>query len=876
MLRPYIIYTMTEHDSPTSIMDEKPLSPAARAGLVVNAALTILVFYLSAILFMAGFAALALLLLLVTMAAARFGMASFVGRLLQVPVRLIGILGRKLWLPSETTYRIALTQEEAPGLFAISRALSQRSALVPPESISIEMHTTAWVQLRGYRRGAGRTSLGIGFDLLAGLTVSEVEAVLGHELAHARLVQPGFSRWLKKGLARLSQVTTELSACATAYRQANARSDLAETTMRVFDALTRRAARQVATYSRQDEFAADRGAVELCGAAAIRSALARLEVLDEVVSRLPWSERLARLQPGEPFTAWLVSELTGPGRGDGGESLPHAVDPYSTHPALRDRLAALPADDAPLRDSRPGIGLLTDPDSLAGRLVAEIQRVIAVQESKDTRQLARETRKLCRAEGIGGPVALLGVGALIAGLVLGLIGATNGFPFDMMGTAVGALIAGLLLVRYSRYRDRRPLPVPVYGTLSNPRPPETQEQLAAAEEAIVAELRASAARERTRRARFATLVGTSYAALQEREYLHAHVAARLALELKKTSIEAGLAYAIAAAGLGNAQQAHSRLGVIRRKVGFQTLATKWGGAWALSLLDDWSCEGLLQQLHDRRPDTATFASLLALAQLHRHKLQSAIENAARGVALEPANRGAVLLLAHVLLLAGRTADAAARLDPLQDYARTDASTAFLMVRLRVMQRDTAGALQWAGVVHGLDRDGAHLIGLGQEFGVARLAEPAATFFAAAADAGFAPEANIGFAVLASSRGDRAGAKRHLLTALKFEGARFTRGHDVGSLFHEILGRLNGLAEQRLVCTAWIATVPDGSLTLAGRSILVCAPTEAIARAYLETIMTAMQGSEPAAADLSGVTWRVTPKAQQPDRPVPPGVHSVVG
>src|SRR2546425_12413068 len=311
-------YAMTEHDSPTSIMDEKPLSPAARAGLVVNAAFTILMFSLTAILFMAGFTALALLLLLVTMAAARFGMASFVGRLLQVPVRLTGILGRKLWLPSETTYRIALTREDAPGLFAISRALSQRSALVPPESISIEMHTTAWVQLRVYRRGARRTRHGAGFDLLAGLTVSEVEAVLAHELAHARLVQRGFSRWLKKGPSLLTLLTTELSACAAAYRQANARSDLTETTVRVFDALTRRAARHVATYSRQDEFAADRGAVELCGAAAIRSALARLEVLDEVVTRLPWSERLARLQPGEAFTAWLVRELPGPGRGGGG------------------------------------------------------------------------------------------------------------------------------------------------------------------------------------------------------------------------------------------------------------------------------------------------------------------------------------------------------------------------------------------------------------------------------------------------------------------------------------------------------------------------------------------------------------------------------
>src|SRR5438093_9663129 len=122
---------MTEHDSPTSIMDEKPLSPAARAGLVVNAAVTILLFYLTAVLFMAGFAALASLLLLVTMAAARFGMASFVGRLLQVPVRLIGILGRKLWLPAETSSRFGLTREDSADLFASARHLARRSDVAP-------------------------------------------------------------------------------------------------------------------------------------------------------------------------------------------------------------------------------------------------------------------------------------------------------------------------------------------------------------------------------------------------------------------------------------------------------------------------------------------------------------------------------------------------------------------------------------------------------------------------------------------------------------------------------------------------------------------------------------------------------------------------
>src|SRR2546426_11736770 len=96
---PSYCYAMTEHDSPTSIMNEKPLSPAARAGLVVNAAFTILLFYLTAILFMAGFAALAPLLLLGTMAAAPVGLASVFGRPLPVPGGVVGVLGRKVGLP---------------------------------------------------------------------------------------------------------------------------------------------------------------------------------------------------------------------------------------------------------------------------------------------------------------------------------------------------------------------------------------------------------------------------------------------------------------------------------------------------------------------------------------------------------------------------------------------------------------------------------------------------------------------------------------------------------------------------------------------------------------------------------------------------------
>src|SRR2546429_8907316 len=165
---------------------------------------------------------------------------------------------------------------------------------------------------------------------------------------------------------------------------------------------------------------------------------------------------------------------------------------------------------------------------------------------------------------------------VIVGLVLGVIGATDGFPSDMVGAAAASPPAGVARARHPRHRDRRPLPVPAYGTLSNRRPPETQEQLAAAENAIVTELRASAAREGTRRARLAMLARASSAALQDRDYLRAHVAARLALEGKAMAIEAGLAYAIAAAGAGGAPPGPSRDGGGKREEGGLNRAPQQG------------------------------------------------------------------------------------------------------------------------------------------------------------------------------------------------------------------------------------------------------------------------------------------------------------
>jgi hypothetical protein len=71
------------------------------------------------------------------------------------------------------------------------------------------------------------------------------------------------------------------------------------------------------------------------------------------------------------------------------------LNKYSTHPSLKDRLAALPPIQAKIANqTAPGLGLLANPDSLAEKLIAEIQRVIAIQEQKDSKALERWNRKV--------------------------------------------------------------------------------------------------------------------------------------------------------------------------------------------------------------------------------------------------------------------------------------------------------------------------------------------------------------------------------------------------------------------------------------------------------------------------------------------------
>ena len=279
-------------------VQEKPLSRGARVLLVFGVSLAMLSFYifsLCAILLLAAWILAELGLLL---ALARFGAARLMVPFLEKHVLVLGLLVKSFRLQKGVEFQIPLRRDDAPALHAMLAGLCQRLQLAFPDEISLQMGDGAWVRLKGLGSGAGKTTLGVGYDLLAGLSLAEMEAVLAHEMTHAKLIHRGYRNWVWGVQSRVRNLAVALWTEVNTARRTKRSSSVAQALFAVVDRLVRISTRLIATYSRQDEFAADRGAAGLCGAGVMKSALSRLEALHRITSRLPWNERVAQLQQG--------------------------------------------------------------------------------------------------------------------------------------------------------------------------------------------------------------------------------------------------------------------------------------------------------------------------------------------------------------------------------------------------------------------------------------------------------------------------------------------------------------------------------------------------------------------------------------------------
>ena len=855
---------------------EKPLSGSAKLLLVAGAAGTIVLFYIFITLTI-----LCLLLwvgmeLIAIVALARFGMAGMIAKYVERDIKLIGQLARSLWIRSGAEFRLKLKPEEAPGIVAILRKLCAKLQIPLPDDLFLAMNAGAWVELRGLRQNFGKTNIGIGYDLLAGLSVREVEAVLAHELVHAKLIHRFFKNWLGAGLGRAATVANYLSAIVDAYRREGMSFTIAEAILRVADLLTRWCARLVSAYSRQDEFEADHGAAELCGTAPLRSALQKLDSLHQALERLPWNERMAQIQSEAGLSKWLVQELAAKIAGPSDTRSSAVFNRYSTHPLTRDRIAALPDDGSQSGESTPGISLLADPDAVALKLAGEIERQLSVEEQKDVKQLRRWLRKLRRTGHIR-PAQWPGVILTVVGIGIGIGNLTSIPWYGSVAIFSASIAAGWLLMRAMRYKDRLELPRPAFAALKAAWSDTTEiKDIKETQKLLEKELLQNVSTELKPRKKAAALAAEAYAALGRCDYLSAHVAARLCQNHNEKSVEGALALAVASAALHQPEQSERLINFVLKTTALRTTSTVWGAAWAATLMgSSMAAEALLQEAVKKQPGDTTLLALLALNQSNRNKLLGALTSIRLTCLPQPASTEHAKLLISLLLDRGDLREAHVWLQQLDRKTRDDREVQIAWIRLHLLQRQFAEAEQWIKEMEALDIPGDLLITIGRLYENARNDLKATAFFDRALVIGHYPEARLALARQAAQANEHDRAREHILAALDITKPLGKNAMAPMQIFQNALWQLLSLEPMMADCRAWIADLPLGGKpgTLNRRSMMVYARNEKEAETYLQVIRQAM---EPDKAPLSGSYYNIVsaPKDLQPLHPVKPGVQRI--
>ena len=856
---------------------EKPLNHGARVLLVASVGLAMLSFYaysLLAVLFLAGLILCELGLLV---ALARFGASRLMVPFLQKHLDVLRLFVKSFRLHKGVEFQLLLARADAPALHDRLASLCRRLEMDFPREVALQMGDGASVRLHGFRRGSGQVTLHVGYDLLAGLTADEMEAVLAHEMSHAKLMNRGYRNWLWGAQSRVRNLAQALWTVISTARGSRKSARVAEALFTVVDRLLRLCTRLIATYSRQDEFEADRGAAELCGSAVMKSALSKLESLHYATSRLPWNERVAQLQQPGGYSQWLLHEIAqGAPPPPATEANDALFNQYSTHPSIPDRLLALPADDrVPDPQSPPAIRLLAHPDNVARRLLTELQRLMAEQEKQDSRALEKFSRRTGRDAHLR-PWQNFGFLLIVAGIVCCLAGLSAPAPTGVVLPGAVAIIAGVAALRLGGYRDRMELPIPNYEILITPSSGKPSDgNLAEKEKSLQAALRERFAHEHAGKAA-KRLAEESYAALQTCDYLRAHVAARECLRFDKKSTEAALALAVASAAFGNVPSTLHLLAFVQKQTGLKTFASAWGAAWAAMLAGDWiRAEAMLEKALKMRPAEFTLVSLLAIAQSRRGKLQSSIVNARLACDACPASTARQKFLIARLLDGGFTQEARERMQRLGGELQTDPELMLARTQYELLQRHFGEADQWMARLKQAGCAGQMLVRLARLYETARSADQAAGLYGEALAIGHYPEAHLGLGRIEAGRNHKEEARGHLRAALNVDRPVGQDGVTTWQILGPIFTQMLCLQEPVPNCRAWIVAFPANGhpAPLANQSFTIYAADLREAQDYFLAILGAFQPEKPPEILPPG-NWRPAPRPLQPVGPVRPGVQGL--
>ena len=259
-----------------------------------------------------------------------------------------------------------LSEEEHPELFALLRRVATATGQEMPADVYLIPEVNAYVMHRGGIMGIGsRRVMGLGLTLMQSLTVNELAAVVAHEFGHYSNGDLKFAGWIYKTraaiertVANLAQRWAALSAPFRLYRN-------------LFIRIT-------AKISRAQEFAADRLSANIAGVNDAASALIAVQgasyaygpyldtELGPVLSfgfRPPIAAGFASFVAAPAIEAAIAVAITN-------DLTEEEASIDSTHPPLRERIAALGAEPAPRSSTAVrATSLLRDLDRLETQLL---------------------------------------------------------------------------------------------------------------------------------------------------------------------------------------------------------------------------------------------------------------------------------------------------------------------------------------------------------------------------------------------------------------------------------------------------------------------------------------------------------------------------
>lgn len=356
-----------------------PSSPSASlAGRAVVALLLLVGFYALAIGIAAG------LLGLVYLMVASGGRLPL--KLLLVAVVAAGVI---LWsiLPRPDAFEPPgprLAPEKHPRLFAALRKVAEATGQPMPAEVYLVPDLNAWVSSRGGVMGLGsRRIMGLGLPLLQILSVAELKAVLAHEFGHYHGGDVKLGPWIYQTRAAIGRTITTLH---------QAESTVMHLPFEWYGSMFLRVTHGI---SRHQEFQADALAARVVGPGPLVAGLKRIHGAALAYDAYLHSELAPVLKAGfrppmaEGFQRFVSAKRLS-------EQIDAAVDeelrsgqtdPFDTHPALPERIAAVealrtqaPLDPGSPSDDAPAIGLLEDLPSvereLLGHLLVDPSKVV--------------------------------------------------------------------------------------------------------------------------------------------------------------------------------------------------------------------------------------------------------------------------------------------------------------------------------------------------------------------------------------------------------------------------------------------------------------------------------------------------------------------